>query len=163
VIQPQRLAVVLGCLVACDQLTKAWAVSALSDGHVVEIFWTLQFNLGYNSGIAFSQGQGLGPLVGLIACVAVVFLVRSALAANSKLSGYGLLLIASGALGNVLDRIFRHGGFMRGSVVDFIDFQWFPIFNVADSCITVGAIALLLGVFLESREQEELVVVQHES
>jgi signal peptidase II len=45
--------------------------------------------------------------------------------------------------------------------VDFIDFQWFPIFNVADSCITLGAIALLLGLFFESRNQEE--VVQHES
>ena len=160
-IQPQRLAAVLGCLVAFDQLTKAWAVSALLDGHVVSLFWTLQFNLGYNSGFAFSQGKGLGPLVGVIACVAVVFLLRSALASQTKLSAYGLLFIASGALGNVVDRIFRHGGFMRGSVVDFIDFQWFPIFNVADSCITLGAIALLLGLFFESRNQEE--VVQHES
>jgi len=90
-----------------------------------------------------------------------VFLLRSARAAHTKLSAYGLLFIASGALGNVVDRIFRHGGFMRGSVVDFIDFQWFPIFNVADSCITLGAIALLLGLFFESRNQEE--VVQHES
>ena len=160
-IQPQRLAAVLGCLVAFDQLTKAWAVSSLSDGHVVHLFWTLQFNLGYNSGIAFSQGKSLGPLVGALACVAVVFLIRSALASRTKLSAYGLLFIASGALGNVIDRIFRHGGFMRGSVVDFIDFQWFPIFNVADSCITLGAIALLLGLFFESRNQEE--VVQHES
>jgi signal peptidase II len=161
VIQPQRLVAVLGCLVVFDQLTKAWAVSALSDGHVVSLFWTLQFNLGYNSGFAFSQGEGLGPLVGVIACVAVVFLLRSALASQTKLSAYGLLFIASGALGNVVDRMFRHGGYMRGSVVDFIDFQWFPIFNVADSCITLGAIALLLGLFFESRNQEE--VVQHES
>lgn len=160
-IRPQRLAAVLGCLVAFDQLTKAWAVSSLSDGHVVHLFWTLQFNLGYNSGIAFSQGKSMGPLVGVLACIAVVFLLRSARAAHTKLSAYGLLFIASGALGNVIDRFFRHGGFMRGSVVDFIDFQWFPIFNVADSCITLGAIALLLGLFFESRNQEE--VVQHES
>ena len=160
-IQPQRLLTVLGCLVALDQLTKAWAVSALSDGHVVSLFWTLQFNLGYNSGFAFSQGKGMGPFVGVLACVAIVFLVRSVLTSRTKSSAYGLLLIASGALGNVVDRIFRHGGFMRGSVVDFIDFQWFPIFNVADSCITLGAIALLLGLFFESRNQEE--VVQHES
>ena len=160
-IQPQRLAAGLGCLVAFDQLTKAWAVSSLSDGHVVRLFWTLQFNLGYNSGIAFSQGKSMGPVVGVLACIAVVFLLRSARAAHTKLSAYGLLFIASGALGNVVDRFFRHGGFMRGSVVDFIDFQWFPIFNVADSCITLGAIALLLGLFFESRNQEE--VVQHES
>ena len=96
-IQPQRLAAVLGCLVAFDQLAKAWAVSSLSDGHVVHLFWTLQFNLGYNSGIAFSQGKSLGPLVGVLACIAVVFLLRSARAAHTKLSAYGLLFIASGA------------------------------------------------------------------
>jgi signal peptidase II len=145
VIQPQRLVAVLGCLVAFDQLTKAWAVSALSDGHVVSLFWTLQFNLGYNSGFAFSQGKGLGPLVGVIACVAVVFLLRSALASQTKLSAYGLLFIASGALGNVVDRIFRHGGFMRGSVVDFIDFQWWPVFNIADMAIMIGAATMIVA------------------
>ena len=44
-----------------------------------------------------------------------------------------------GALGNVLDRLFRGDGWLRGSVVDFIDFQWCPIFNVADMAVTSAA------------------------
>ena len=47
-------------------------------------------------------------------------------------------LVIGGALGNVVDRLFRGSGWMRGSVVDFIDFQWFPIFNVADMAVNVG-------------------------
>ena len=59
-------------------------------------------------------------------------------------------LIIGGALGNVLDRLLRAplgdepSGFMRGAVVDFIDVQWWPIWNVADMAVVVGAIALAL-------------------
>ena len=81
--------------------------------------------------------------------------------ADNSLTRLATGLIIGGAIGNILDRLFRGSGWMRGAVIDFIDFQWFPIFNVADSCITLGAIALLLGLFFESRNQEE--VVQHES
>ena len=63
-------------------------------------------------------------------------------------------LVAGGALGNLVDRAVRSGpagadaGFMGGAVVDFIDLQWWPIFNIADSAITVGGI---LGAFLALR------------
>jgi signal peptidase II len=60
--------------------------------------------------------------------------------------------ILGGALGNIADRLFRGEGFLHGKVVDFIDFQWFPIFNVADSCITIGAIVLMVSLFLEQSE-----------
>lgn len=153
-LQPRRLSIILVALVIFDQITKAWAVSMLTNGRVIHVLWTLQFNLGYNSGIAFSQGKSLGPIVGIIACFAVVLIARSATKAKTLMSAYGLAGIAAGALGNVVDRLFRHGGFLRGSVVDFIDFQWFPIFNVADSCITLGAVALLIGLFLESRNEK---------
>jgi signal peptidase II len=56
-------------------------------------------------------------------------------------------MIVGGALGNVLDRAFRSGGggILSGSVVDFIDFQWWPVFNVADMAVTVGGVILVLG------------------
>ena len=55
-------------------------------------------------------------------------------------------LILGGALGNLLDRVFRDGhGFLGGAVVDFIDLQWWPVFNVADMAITLGAVALALN------------------
>jgi signal peptidase II len=70
---------------------------------------------------------------------------------------YGYALIAGGAIGNVVDRIFREDKWMRGRVVDFIDFQWFPVFNIADSSITVGAVVLVLGLWRQSyAERQEI-------
>ena len=148
---PRRLALVIVALVVLDQVTKSWAESALDDGRIINVVWTLRFALGYNSGFAFSQGQGLGPFIGVAAVVVAVVIARSMLKAGSPLSAYGLALILSGAVGNVFDRVFRGEGWLHGKVVDFIDFQWFPVFNVADSCITVGAVFMLLGLFIEQR------------
>jgi signal peptidase II len=54
-------------------------------------------------------------------------------------------MVLGGAIGNLLDRAFRPGdGFLGGGVVDFIDLQWWPVFNLADSAIVVGAITLFL-------------------
>ena len=52
-----------------------------------------------------------------------------------------------GAAGNLVDRIFREGsGFLGGGVVDFIDLQWWPIFNVADAAVTIGGLLLVFVV-----------------
>jgi signal peptidase II len=53
----------------------------------------------------------------------------------------------------VIDRMFRDEGWFRGAVVDFIDFQWFPVFNIADIAINVGACLLILGTILTSRRE----------
>ena len=54
------------------------------------------------------------------------------------------MLVLGGALGNLMDRIFRSPGFMRGHVVDFVAVGWWPVFNLADSCVTIGAILLVV-------------------
>ena len=151
----RRLTLIIATLVLVDQLTKSWVVAALSDGHVVPIIGSLRFSLGYNSGIAFSRAQGKGVLVAIVALVAVVLIVRAMLRARSAWSAHGLALIASGALGNLADRVFRGDGFLDGHVVDFIDLQWFPSFNIADSAITVGAVLLIVSMVLESRSTED--------
>lgn len=151
----RRLALLIVVLVAIDQLTKSWAVSALDDGRTIDIVWTLRFALGFNSGIAFSQAQGLGPVVGVVALIAVFFLLRYMLKATHPLMAYGLAGILAGAIGNIADRLFRGDGLLHGKVVDFIDLQWFPIFNVADSCITIGAIALMISLFLEQSKAQK--------
>lgn len=148
----RRLALLIVVLVAIDQLTKSWAVSALDDGRTIDIVWTLRFALGFNSGIAFSQAQGMGPVVGVIALIAVVLLLRYMLKSTHPLMAYGLAGILGGAIGNIADRLFRGDGLLHGKVVDFIDLQWFPIFNVADSAITIGATVLIISLFLEHRE-----------
>jgi signal peptidase II len=68
---------------------------------------------------------------------------------------YAYALIAGGAIGNVVDRMFREDKWMNGRVVDFIDFQWFPVFNIADSSISVGAVALVCGLWMQSLNEKK--------
>jgi len=99
----------------------------------------------YNRGVAFGQFAGGGPLI-LIALALTAVLGIVAYRARLLRTGIqihpllllGLALPTGGALGNVIDRI------RIGEVVDFIDFGWWPIFNVADSAITLGAVALVV-------------------
>jgi signal peptidase II len=147
------VALVIAVVIALDQLTKHWAASELNEGRVIDVVWTLRFALGFNSGFAFSQGQGLGPLIGLVAVGASVWLVRAALKASARWMSYAYALIAGGAIGNVIDRMFREEKWMRGRVVDFIDFQWFPVFNIADTSISIGAVLLVAGVWLQARDE----------
>ena len=147
----RRQALLIGLVILLDQVTKSWAVSALADGRVIHVIGSLQFSLGFNSGFAFSQGQGMGPLVGIFAIIAVLFLLRAVRKATTQLSAMALCAIVAGALGNIADRIFRGEGWLHGRVVDFIDVQWWPVFNVADSSITVGACALIAAMLMEAR------------
>jgi signal peptidase II len=158
----RRQAILVGLVVLLDQVTKSWAVSSLTNGRVIHVIGSLQFSLGFNSGFAFSQGQGLGPVVGIFAIVAVLFLLRAIRKATSQLSAVALCAIVAGAIGNIADRIFRGEGWLHGRVVDFIDLQWWPVFNVADSSITVGACVLIAAMLMESRSGKG-VDITHES
>lgn len=123
-------------VVAVDQLTKSWAVRALADGEQ-HVWWLLQWNLSYNHGAAFGLGRGVTPIIlgiGIVMVVALLGLGR--LAAERWLGAVALGLLLGGAVGNLIDRLFRDTG---GAVVDFIDFWRWPIFNIADIGITVGA------------------------
>lgn len=137
------MVLVVGLVVAIDQFTKHWAVSQLDDGRVVHVAWTLQFNLAFNSGMAFGRGKGWGPVIGAVAMLVVVALVLSIRRQNDSRMSLAVGLVVAGALGNIIDRLFRNEGWLRGEVVDFIDFQWFPIFNVADIAVNVGGVLLL--------------------
>ena len=98
--------------------------------------------------MAFGRGQGLGPIIGVIATIVVVGLVLSLRQSDNKMSIIGVGLIVGGAMGNIVDRLFRGDAWLHGKVVDFIDFQWFPIFNVADICVNVGGGLLVLRYLL---------------
>ena len=148
----RRQALLIGLVILLDQVTKSWAVSALADGRVIHVIGSLQFSLGFNSGFAFSQGQGMGPLVGAFAIIAVLFLLRAVRKATTQLSALALCAIVAGALGNIADRIFREDGLLHGRVVDFIDVQWWPVFNVADIGIVCGAIAVAYSMIVSQPE-----------
>ena len=132
-------------IVLLDQVSKAWALRDLADGRIIHVVWTMQFNLTYNRGMAFSRGTGIGPIIGVIGLVVVVLLLLSLRRADNALTRVATGLIIGGAVGNILDRLFRGSGWMRGAVVDFIDFQWWPVFNVADMAIMIGAATMMVA------------------
>ena len=104
----------------------------------------------------------MGPVVGIFAIVAVLVLLRAVRKASTPLSALALCAIVAGAIGNIADRIFRGDGWLHGRVIDFIDLQWWPVFNFADSSISVGACALIAAMLMESRNGKG-VDVNHES
>jgi signal peptidase II len=144
-VTPRRLVLaVAGAVIAVDQLTKWWAVVALSDGPIGLIDGFLQFRLVRNPGAAFGLIPGAGSLVALAALAAVVVIVMVVHRLESPWEGVAMGLVLGGAVGNLIDRVFRGSGLLDGKVVDFVDFDFFPTFNAADSAITVGAILAVL-------------------
>ena len=87
----------------------------------------------------------MGPVIGVIGLIVVVVLLLSLRRADNGLTRVATGLIVGGAVGNILDRLFRGSGWMRGAVIDFIDFQWWPVFNVADMAIMVGAATMIVA------------------
>ena len=141
------IAAVVLVVLALDQLSKSWALDALSS-RVIPVVWTLQLNLARNTGTAFSVGRGTdwGRFVPLLALAVVAYVIWQGRSVATKTGAIAIGMIVGGAVGNLFDRALRTngGGFFSGGVVDFIDFQWWPIFNVADSCVVVGGLLLVL-------------------
>ena len=142
---------VAAVVVVLDQLTKNWAVRTLTGHDEQHVIWTLQWNLAYNSGMAFSRGRGLGPIIGLVAIVVVIALVVGSAKLPGRMARVAAGLLLGGAVGNLCDRVFRGAGWLDGSVIDFIDMQWWPIFNVADVGVTVGGALFVLASLRSSR------------
>jgi len=132
---------VAGVVVGLDQLTKTIAERGLAAGPV-HMIWTLQLNLSYNNGVAFSMGRGLAPVIVPAGVVLVALLVGMGRTTATTAGLVALGLVVGGALGNLTDRLVRGQG---GAVIDFIDFQWWPVFNLADSAIVCGAGLLVLA------------------
>lgn len=144
------VAAIAAVVVVADQLTKQWALSALAGGHIIDVVWTLRFKLAFNTGMSFSLGRGLGAFIAPLAAIVVVGLFWVSNQVRNRLGLFAIGLVVGGAVGNLIDRAFRSGdGFLGGGVVDFIDFQWWPIFNIADMGIVVGAALLLFSTWLE--------------
>jgi signal peptidase II len=133
---------VAAVVVVLDQITKVWAVSALSDGPVKVVGSLLQFRLTRNPGGAFSLGTGLTPVLAVLAVAMVVYIVRTTRRTADPIMAFSLALVLGGAVGNLVDRLVRSPGILRGEVVDFIKVPHWPTFNVADSAITVGVILI---------------------
>jgi len=112
-----------------------------------------------NSGAAFGLGQGLGKFLIYSASAAILLIVLyfRRIAENSALLRIALGLQLGGAIGNLIDRL------TLGGVTDFVDLGWFPIFNVADSAITIGTVLLCVYALFFDRPPKQDENVQQES
>ncbi|HEU5209665.1 MAG TPA: signal peptidase II, partial [Longimicrobiales bacterium] len=137
----------LVAILLADILTKRWALEALAHGYTIESFG-VPLTLAFNKGIAFGIGipdMGRWIVVGASVFVMIVLagMLRDA-RENDHARIFAIGLVWSGALGNLIDRVRWDAG-----VVDFIGpidlgFMHWPIFNVADICVGIGAALLLL-------------------
>lgn len=141
------LAIAAVAVVALDQLTKELALGALADGPVEVIPGVLSLRLVFNSGGAFGIFQG-APGVFLVATVAVIVLILIWARGVEPAWDIPLGMVLGGGIGNVTDRLLRDTG---GRVVDFVDLQVWPVFNLADSAIVVGVGVLLILSFIAER------------
>jgi signal peptidase II len=147
---------VTGVAIVADLVTKEMILGKFALHESVTVLPVLDIVRAHNPGAAFSFLAGAGgwqrwffTLLAAGVSIAILYWLRALDGRAQKLPSLGLALVMSGAVGNLIDRL-RHG-----YVVDFIAVHWkdawFPAFNVADSCITVGAGLLLLDMLFEWR------------
>jgi signal peptidase II len=153
------LAAVVGTVVVLDVVTKMWAMNTLTFGYPVPVlgeFFRLTYT--HNPGAAFGINIGEHSrifflVLSLIALVVLGLIYRST-PARDRLRLLAVALVSGGAIGNIIDR-FR----FEAGVVDFLDVgigthRW-PIFNVADSAVSIGAVLLLLSFYFEEKDGDE--------
>jgi signal peptidase II len=130
-----------------DVVSKVVVVAELSGRPPVRLLGgLLKLTETRNAGAAFSIGPGATVLFSVVAIGVVVVIARTARRLTSRGWAVCLGLLLGGALGNLTDRLFRAPGPLRGRVVDWIQLPHWPVFNLADSAIVVGAVlAVLLG------------------
>ncbi len=142
-----------------DQLSKLWALSALSDGRSLTVIkgW-LSFRLVRNPGASLGFGSGFTWVFSLLAVVVCASLVVLALRTTSYAWVLTLAFAFAGALGNLVDRVAYADGFLDGKVVDFIDYGWF-VGNVADIYLVIVGVAIVLmlafNVPFERKDEDE--------
>lgn len=143
----RRLGLVLAvafAVLAADLVSKVIVVDALADRPPVRLVdGVLDLTLTRNAGAAFSVGVGATVLFTVVAVAVVIVIVRTAARLQSIGWAVALGLLLGGACGNLADRFFRSPGPFRGEVVDWIHLHHWPVFNVADAAITVGALLAL--------------------
>lgn len=130
-------------LFAADRLSKYWAGAWLKPRISIPILPFFHLTYLENTGAAFGIGHRRnGFFIALtLILLAVLFYMRRKWPRDNRWLEAGFLLVAAGALGNLYDRM------VYGFVVDFLDFRVWPVFNVADSCVSVGACCLAWGLY----------------
>ncbi|MBR2081555.1 MAG: signal peptidase II [Elusimicrobiaceae bacterium] len=144
--------IVAALLLLVDRATKVWALTSLVDRPIV-VGKYLWLNYVENTGMAFGLFQNGNAVLEIVMLLVIGYIIYSwrEIAQYGKWAQWGAVLILSGALGNLYDRI------TLGFVVDFIDFRIWPVFNAADSFITVGALLLAISLLKYTHSSQEKI------
>lgn len=137
---------IMAMVAAADQASKAWVLHRLGHGETLYLIgdW-FRLRLLFNPGAAFSLGGGSTWLFSAIQLAFVIGVLVGASKVPTRWYALGFALIGGGALGNLIDRLFRAPSFFLGHVVDFISVGSFAVFNLADSAITCGVVAVIIA------------------
>ena len=138
-------------ILAVDQCSKALVHFRLTIGQSIPIIHNILYltfikNTGAAFGL-FKNGTLIFIVISIVAVVLISALILKSIKKNDFLTdpvfNFGLIFIASGALGNLIDRL------RFGYVIDFIDIRIWPVFNIADTSITIGTFLLILSFVLQ--------------
>ena len=133
---------IAGIVVLVDRISKIWTLRHLLLGESRRITSFFYLTFVQNTGTAFGWFQGNNRALGILAFTILIALLYGARGLTER-GGYwgaiGVALVLGGAIGNMMDRIHY------GRVIDFLDFRVWPVFNLADSAITVGALSIAIG------------------
>jgi signal peptidase II len=148
------LFLISGLIIVLDQVTKTWVRTTLPLGGIWSPWdWLLPYARivhWYNTGVAFGMFQGKGTIFTILALIVVIAIIYyfPRVPNEDWTLRLAMAMQLGGALGNLIDRL------NIGHVIDFISIGTFPVFNVADSCITLGVGVLILGVWLQERREK---------
>lgn len=144
-------------VVGADVVTKHVAVTVWSDRPIVFLDGWVQLTESRNAGAAFGMGTSLTPVLTLLAAAVVTGLLVYSGRYRTRRAALLMGLVLGGAAGNLIDRLFRSPGPMRGHVVDWIDVGAWPNFNLADSALVTACALIVASLFLSQPD------VPHES
>lgn len=144
---PWRLGALAVLALTVDQVTKSAALAQLAQAVAVPVFPGFNLTFGLNEGASFGMLSGVmaGKPWAMVALTGAITLALTVLAlrARNPWEGAGFALVVGGSLGNIIDRI------RQGAVTDFLDVYWqdwhWPVFNMADVAITIGAFLILIS------------------
>lgn len=146
--RPRRLLTFVGVTVVvlgCDLASKVWAVASLQgEPSITLIPGVLDLTFLRNPGAAFGMGTGYTAVLSTVAAGIAVAVASIAHKVRNRTWAVALGLLLAGALGNLVDRVFRQPGFMRGHVVDFLELPNWPVFNIADVAISAAAVLVVV-------------------
>ena len=148
-----RLSFLFLFLVILDQITKALVIFffELYESIVILPFFNLTFIVNYGFAFGLFNNPSLNQiLVSIIILIIILYFLYLLMKTQDKIFQLTLVIILAGAIGNFIDRVYR------GFVVDFIDiyigkFHW-PAFNIADSCITVGFVIMMINILFLNKK-----------